>query len=176
MSEVKQLQQWSDFLDAQMAHFDDGIMRESGGPHVAEEVNTAFLTTDEDLVRPAVEEAVKAFVRDGVWPQKMSKREYLHLIFRAYTARGAILIVLLAILDGSPVAAAIRAALPAQFANLDPKPVAGAIRAQLPPLDDRERMIHWLFIESWNKGGKRFLEAMTNDFLKNVLPGRSDWA
>jgi hypothetical protein len=150
MDSTKELRDWSDFLDTQMAHFEAEIIREKGHSHVADEINAAFLKTDDDLAREDVEAAVISFIRNGSWPQ-VHAREYLHLTLRAYAAGGT----LLAILGGHPL--------------------AQEIQAKMPKLDDRAHMIRWLFIECWNKGGKVLIAEMTDAFLQNVMSGRSDF-
>ena len=143
MSNVQQLRDWSDFLDAQMAHCEQGMIRKTGHSHVADEVNVAFLKTDENFAKPVVEAAVESFVRDNSWPP-LQRREYRHLQLRAHCARAAVL----AVLAGGPV--------------------AQMIQARMPDLADRDRMIRWLLIESWNVGGKAFIESTTDAFLKNL--------
>lgn len=140
-----QLRVWSDFLDVQMAHFEHGIIGETGHSHVADEVNTAFLKTDDDFARADIEAAVASFIQDHSWPP-LRAREYRHLQLRAYCARGAIL----AVLSGQA-------------------PIAQMIKKRMPDLDDRERTIRWLFVESWNLGGSAFIEGMTDAFLKNLF-------
>jgi hypothetical protein len=147
MDSTKELRDWSDFLDTQMAHFEEGIIREKGRSHVADEINAAFLKTDDDLARQDVEAAVISFIRNGSWPQ-VRAREYLHLMLRAYAARGTLLEI------------------------LGRHPLAQAIQATIPKLDDRAHMIRWLFIEHWNKGGKVLIAAMTDAFLQNVKSGQ----
>ncbi len=145
--QVLLLQQRSDFLDAQMAIFEAGIVRELGHPFVADEVNTAFLQTDEDLIRPALKRAIEAFIKEGEWP-RLDHRHYLHLQFRAFTARSAVL----AVLDGGPA--------------------AEAVQKQMPNLEHRNRMIRWLFIDSWRLGGKAYLAAKTEAFLAQAASGQ----
>jgi hypothetical protein len=163
--EVKQLWWWSQFLDAQAAYFNAATLREVGHLRVADEINVAFLKTDDVIALPEIEKAVNVFIRDGAWPQKLGERVYHHLsAHRAFLARKLILTVLLAMLDdGDPSAADIRGQL--RFIG-DPKPAAARIRTEMPDLDDRKRMIHWLFIDMWNKHGKTFLDGLTDAFLK----------
>lgn len=100
--QVLLLRQWSDFLDAQIADLEAGVVRELGHSFIADEVNTAFLQTDEDLARPALKSAVEMFVTKGEWPP-LDYRHYLHLQLRAFAARGA----LLPLIDGTPPADAL---------------------------------------------------------------------
>jgi hypothetical protein len=64
----------------------------------------------------------------------------LHLEFRTFTARTVILDILNE--EGGE-----------------------AIKKQMPNLENRSRMIRWLFLDIWELGGKAFLSAMTDDFL-----------
>jgi hypothetical protein len=169
--EVTKLEYWLDFLEAQVEHFNAAIMREDGHLRVADEINTAFLKTDDAIVGPEIEKAVRAFIRDGAWPQKLGARKYRHLSFRANGARPALLTVILSKLDDDdPRVALIRPQLPGVD---NPKLVGPVIRAGMPDLDDKERMIPWLFIDTWKARGQAHLDALTNTFLKVVLPSRA---
>jgi hypothetical protein len=170
---VKKLEYWLVFLEDQVAYFNAATMREEGHLRVADEINVAFLKTDDAIAGPEIEKAVNVFVRDGAWPQKMGERKYHLLSLRAYAARQAILTVIFAKLDDDdPLVTAIRPQLHIKNPKLT-KLLGPAIRAAMPDLDDKKRMIHWLFIDTWKKGGERNLDALTDTFLKTVLPSRA---
>src|SRR3984893_6862972 len=133
------LRKWSDFLDVQMAHFETRIALKSGGPHVADEVNTAFLEADEEFEKSAIREAIQRFIKTDFWPE-LSARQALHLLFRAYVARGLIL----AILAGQ---------LPLK------------VRAQVPVSKNHSKFVHWLLVELWAMGGSAFLRGTSAAFL-----------
>lgn len=135
------LRKWSDFLGVQMAHFETCIARETGGPHVADEVNVAFLEADEEFEKGAIREAIQHFIKTNFWPE-LSARQALHLLFRAHVARG----LLLAILAG-------------QLLSLK------RVRARAPDSKNHRKFVHWLLVELWATGGPAFLKATSAAFL-----------
>src|SRR6266542_924698 len=135
------LQQLDDYLTEQGDYLDQCIVKLTGRPHVPDEQNVAFLEVDDRLARPMIEDAVSAFTRDRSWPT-LDYRECLHLIYRAHIARK----VIQAVLRGDPQATAMKAALP--------------------DLQNREDTLRWFLVALWNLGGKAFLRAMGDDWLK----------
>lgn len=137
---TKLLQQWSDFLDAQMAHFESVIVAGRGRPHSADATNVAFLAVDEVLLRDELDEAAEQFIRANEWPTLDAKRA-LHLQHRAYAASGLLLSLL-------------------QLESLPPGSVAG-----MPDLSERDAVIRWLLIDLWKLAGPSYIEALTDRFI-----------
>jgi hypothetical protein len=134
----EELRKWSHFLDAQMAHFEICFAREKGGPHVADEVNTAFLEADEKFEKDAIHQAILLFIETNCWPD-LSARQALLLTFRAHAARH----VLLETLAGRAV----------------------GILAKAPDPKNDRKFIHWLLIDAWSTGGPAFLKNLSEAFL-----------
>jgi hypothetical protein len=135
------LRKWSDFLDVQMAHFETCIARETGGPHVADEVNVAFLEADEEFEKSAIREAIQRFIKTNCWPE-LSARQALHLLFRAHIARG-----FLASLGTGQL------------------PLLKHVRALVPDSKNHRKFVHWLLIDVWSMGGPAFLKGTCAAFL-----------
>ena len=136
-----ELQRWDDFLAAQGHIFEAAILKETGRPFVADELNVAFLQTDETLVAPEVEAAVLHFCRSVEWPP-LNKKQALHLIHRAHCGRS----VLQALLNRT-----LR---------------ADQIRIKIPDSRDNETFLQWLLIDCWKVSGHLYLSALTDAFLK----------
>ena len=140
------IEAWDNRLGAQNVYFDMCVAKHG---HVAHEKNLAFLRIDQGLVKPAIEKAVAAFIRDGSWPA-LTHREHLHLIVRIRLAR--------------KVVAAIRQGTPQGM----------VVKSLMPDLGNREHAIHWFLVDLWNLGGKAFLAAMARDFLGKRTESVSD--
>ena len=135
------LEAWDNRLAAQNVYFDMCVAKHVGHAHIVIEKNIAFLRVDQGLAKPAIENAVAAFIRDGSWPT-LTHREHLHLIVRIQLAR--------------KVVAAIRQGTPQGM----------IVKSQMPDLADREHAIQWFLVDVWNLGGKAFLAALADDFSK----------
>jgi hypothetical protein len=135
------LQRWDGYLAEQGCHLDACIVKLMGHPYTPDEQSTAFLLVDEKLSRPTIEKAVSEFIHGDAWPT-LGTGEYLHLVFRAHMAR----VVIKAILRGDSQGA--------------------AIKPGLPDLKNREDAIRWFLVDLWNIGGRAFLGAMGDDWLK----------
>ncbi len=140
-SEEPLLEAWDNRLAAQNIYFDMCLAKKIGHAQGANERNVAFLRVDQGLVKPAIEKAVAAFIREGSWPA-LTHREYLHLIVRIQLAR--------------KVTAAI----------LQSTPQGMVVKSQMPDLLNREHTIRWFLIDLWNLAGKAFLAAMASDPLE----------
>jgi hypothetical protein len=143
------LEAWDNRLAAQNVYFDMCVAKHIGHAHVAAEKNVAFLRVDQGLVKPSIEKAVAAFIREGSWPA-LTHREYLHLIVRIQLAR--------------KVVAAIRQSTPQGM----------VVKSLMPDLGNREDAIRWFLVDLWNLGGKAFLAAMANDLLGKQTESVSD--
>jgi hypothetical protein len=143
------LEAWDNRLAAQNVYFDMCVAKHIGHAHVADEKNVAFLRVDQGLVKPSIEKAVAAFIREGSWPA-LTHREYLHLIVRIQLAR--------------KVVAAIRQSTPQGM----------VVKSLMPDLGNREDAIRWFLVDLWNLGGKAFLAAMANDLLGKQTESVSD--
>ena len=135
------LRQWDDYLAAQGRYLDECIVKLTGKPHTPSEHNVAFLLVDEELAKPVIEDAVKVFINENGWPS-LEYRECLHLIYRAHIARK----VIQSVLRGDPQAALMKPALP--------------------DLTNRKDALRWFLVDLWNIGGRVFLRAMGDDWLK----------
>lgn len=137
----EELRSWSDFLDFQIATFEDDIIAKTGKPHVPDETNVAFLQVDDSLVKPGVERAIDSFIETAVWPS-LNYNEALNLVHRASAARG----LLLACLNGQM--------RPDRLAVKPPKPA------------DYRRFVQWLLVDLWNARGKAYIKALTEHWLR----------
>src|SRR5262245_53677256 len=148
-SEEPLLEAWDNRLAAQNIYFDLCVAKKVGHARVTDEKNVAFLRVDQGLAKPAIEKAVAAFIREGLWPA-LTHREHLHLIVRIQLAR--------------KVVAAIRQATPQGM----------VVKSQMPDLENREHAIRWFLIDLWNLGGKAFLAAMASDSLEKQAESVGD--
>jgi hypothetical protein len=60
------VQRWVDFVDAQMAEFDRGIVAATGKPYAPDAVSVAFLQVDDSLLKQKIEQAVDRFIKRQV--------------------------------------------------------------------------------------------------------------
>ena len=140
-SEEPHLEAWDNRLAAQNVYFEMCVAKHIGQTRATDEKSVASLRVDQGLAKPAIEKAVRAFIREGSWPA-LTHREYLHLIVRIQLAR--------------KVVAAIR----------DGTPQGMVVKSQMPNLGNREYAIQWFLVDLWNLAGKAFLAAMARDFLE----------
>jgi hypothetical protein len=143
------LEAWDNRLAAQNVYIDRCVAKHIGHGQVAGEKDVAFLRIDQGLAKPAIENAVAAFIRDGSWPA-LTHREHLHLIVRIQLAR--------------KIVAAIRQGTPQGM----------VVKSLMPDLGNREHAIRWFLVDLWNLGGKAFLAAMARDFLGKGTESVSD--
>jgi hypothetical protein len=145
--EAVRLTYWRDFLTAQSAQFNSSIIEQTGTSYVADEVKAAFLLIDEEIANDEIEKAVEAFIHDTSWPCRwppMKPRECLHLDFRAYLG----LAVISDIVRETPAGMIIKERV-------------------VPELGNFRSGVRWFFLHFWKMGGKVFLAAMADDFIKN---------
>ncbi len=142
MSEGRDLQNWIHFLTAQLDVFDAAYLEKTGEPHLASPELVAFLKVNNEMGREPVERAVKIFAQQGVWPSSLTGDQLVTLYHRAHSARAV-----LGVIGQGQLTKAVTNAL------------------GVPKLDDRTKLLHWLFVELWNRAGIAYLDALTNEFL-----------
>lgn len=120
-------------------------MELTGHAHIPDEINVAFLETDDDIAKETIERAVDGFIRDEMWPP-LPYRECLHLSLRTSAARA----VIRDALGATPTSAANQM----------------IIERSVPDLDDRDYAFRWFLVVLWNAFGKIFLVKMADDWLK----------
>jgi hypothetical protein len=138
---IDRLWPWAQFLDAQTAVFNAGILKATNGVgHIPDEASVAFLATENDLLSDRISDLIEEFIKTGRWAATR-ENEWLHLRNRADGASGLLLRV---------------------FRNqLRPE----NIRPGMPDPSDRPQFIRWLFLDTWAVGGKAYIQALTDKWL-----------
>ena len=151
---------WATILEAQRAKLNARIVKQTGHAYViADTTKAAFLELDEELTKPAIEEAVATFIRTNDWPDHLTERECLHLIFRINVAKAVIKVIRL---EPAELAKTVSEAA----ATIKGSAAFQRFKKIMPDLENREQTIHWFLVYLWDHGGKALLALEANRFLE----------
>jgi hypothetical protein len=120
-----------------------------GGRFVADETDAAFLKFDDSVNRPIIDQAVRDFVRSGVWPAALTFAQLDNLMHRL----AATSYLLQQLLKGT-----------------------GDQVIGIPIVDpgDYAKFAQWLLIDTWNVGGTAYIKGLTDAFLAEKPQSRKE--